>query len=356
MSPITPNPFLGIGLHGVGAVCAANCYAPQKLVRRWSWQTFWLAQAFWCWLAWPLIGAWLTIPDLRAVLAEAWAKHPDKFLLSFLFSIAYGVGGTAFNVSIRYIGFSLTYAIAVGLSAVLGTLIPPLVRGQLGAILSRPGASFVIAGVVIGILGIAFCGAAGRSKERDLQASKEGAGEFSMMTGLMLSLLAGVLSAVYGFAIEVMAPVIQIAEQHGAGHWKGNVAYITANTGAFLTAAIYSLYLAKRHSTFGEFTKLKEGKKGGSLISNYLFAIATGSLWYCQFFFYNLGHVRMGRFEFASWAIHMIMLVLFSNVTGLIFLEWKGVKVKTRWILASGVVTLIASVLALTFGTKMGGG
>ena len=30
--------------------------------------------------------------------------------------MAYGVGGTAFNISIRYIGFSLTYAIAVGLS------------------------------------------------------------------------------------------------------------------------------------------------------------------------------------------------------------------------------------------------
>ena len=35
--------------------------------------------------------------------------------------MAYGVGGTAFNISIRYIGFSLTYAIAVGLSALTKT-------------------------------------------------------------------------------------------------------------------------------------------------------------------------------------------------------------------------------------------
>ena len=27
---VTPNPFLGVGMHGVGAMFAANCYAPQK--------------------------------------------------------------------------------------------------------------------------------------------------------------------------------------------------------------------------------------------------------------------------------------------------------------------------------------
>ena len=50
----------------------------------------------------------------------------------------------------------------------------------------------------------------------------------------------------------------------------------------------------------------------------------TGTLWYGQFFFYNLGHVRMSNCEFTSWAIHMIMLVLFSNLVGVVFREWKG--------------------------------
>ena len=39
--------------------------------------------------------------------------------LAFTMGMAYGVGGTAFNLSIRHIGFALTYAIAVGLSAFL---------------------------------------------------------------------------------------------------------------------------------------------------------------------------------------------------------------------------------------------
>ena len=55
----------------------------------------------------------------------------------------------------------------------------------------------------------------------------------------------------------------------------------------------------------------------------------TGTLWYGQFFFYNLGHVRMGNYKFTSWAIHMIMLVLFSNLVAVLFREWKGCRGRT---------------------------
>ena len=117
----------GVFLHAVAALCAANCYAPQKYIKRWSWETFWMTQAAWCWLLWPIIGAVCTIPHLGQVLAES-PKLP--MLYCFLMGTAFGVGGTAFNVSIRYIGFSLTYAIAIGLSGVLGMFVTPLVDGN----------------------------------------------------------------------------------------------------------------------------------------------------------------------------------------------------------------------------------
>jgi L-rhamnose-H+ transport protein len=354
MTPLTANPLLGVTLHGVGALLSANCYAPQKGIRRWSWETFWMTQAAWCWFLWPIIGAVLTIPKLGTVLSEACRTCPDRLLWSFLFSLAYGVGGTAFNISIRYIGFSLTYAVAVGLSSVLGTLIPPLVRGQFGEILSRPGAGCVMGGVAAGTLGIAVCGAAGRLKEGDLRDQAAGPGEFSLVKGLLLSLLAGVLSAVYGFAIEVAQPVIDIAEQHGAGHWKGNVAYLTANTGAFLTALAYSLWLARRNRSLGELVRLADGPARASLAVNYGLAFLTGTLWYGQFFFYNLGHVRMGRYEFTSWAIHMIMLVLLSNLTAVLFREWKGSRDRTKFAIGLGLAALVEAVLLLTYGNYVG--
>lgn len=353
MISILPNPLLGTGLHGVGAMLAANCYAPQKLVRRWSWEIFWMVQAFWCWLLWPIIGAILTIPDLQNVLSEAIRVCPMAMVWSFLFSMAYGIGGITFNLSIRYIGFALTYAIAVGLSAVLGTVVPPLVRGQFDTILAKTGSGWVLSGVAIGAMGIAVCGLAGRLKERDLAAQASGASEFNLLKGLGLSLIAGVLSAVYGFALTVAEPVARIAESYGAGHWKGNVIYLTANTGAFVTSMVYCIFLVTRNRSFGEFVQLKDGPERAGLMRNYVFAILTGTLWYGQFFFYNLGHVRMGQYEFTSWAIHMIMLVLFSNLTGILLREWKGCSIRTRIVIVFGLLVLIVSVLSLTYGNYL---
>jgi L-rhamnose-H+ transport protein len=352
MSPIVPNPLLGVGLHSAGAFLAANCYSPQKYVRQWSWEIYWMTQAAWCWLLWPIIGALCTIPQLWQVLAEA---PKDRMMLSFLMGMAYGIGGTAFNVSIRHIGFSLTYSIAVGLSSILGTLAPPLVRGQLGDILARNGAGWVFSGIAAGAVGIALCGMAGRFKEGDLRLNAEGPGEFSLTKGLLLSLLAGVFSAVYGFALEVASPVADIAEQHGAGHWKGNVSYLFANTGAFVTALAYSLYLARKNKTLGELVQPGPGSRASTLPLNYLLAFLTGTLWYGQFFFYNLGHVRLGKdYAFSSWAIHMILLVLISNLVAVLFQEWKGCHVRTRIAIRLGLAVLCASVLLLTYGNYLG--
>ena len=157
--------IIGIFYHMVGASSATLCYTPQKGIKNWSWQTFWVAQALVCWLVLPFVIAWLTIPDLSAVLKEA---PSDAMIKSFLLGMAYGVGGTAFGYSIRHLGYSLTYAIAVGISCVLGTLLPPLVNGTLMGILQGQGSGYLFTGIFSGAIGIAFCGVAGRGKEKDL--------------------------------------------------------------------------------------------------------------------------------------------------------------------------------------------
>jgi L-rhamnose-H+ transport protein len=350
MDSITSNPLLGVALHAVGATFAATCYTPEKRVKGWSWQTYWMTQASFCWFLLPILGAALTIPQLVTVLREA---PKDAMALSFLLGAAYGIGGTAFGISIRYIGFSLTYAVAVGLSSVLGTLIPPMVKGTLLVTLSKPGAEWIILGIVAGTLGIAGAGWAGRLKECDL-STQHISGQFSLMKGLLLSLLAGVLSAVYGFALEAGEPIADVATAHGAGVWRGNVTYMFSNTGAFLTTSIYCLYLHLRNKTLGELVRLPAGRSEASMTLNWAMALATGLLWYGQFFFYNLGHVRMGHYKFTSWAIHMIMLVLISNLVGMLLREWRHCRGLTRRTIGVALAVLIAAVLLLTYGNYVG--
>lgn len=348
---VADNPLLGTLLHGFGAAAAALCYTPQQKLRGWSWQTYWLAQASICWLIAPVVGAWLTIPELGRVLSAA---PKQAMLITFLLGVVYGVGGTAFGLAIKHIGYSLTYAIAIGISCVLGTIAGPILSGTLGELMHKQGANWVLIGMMVGFAGTLLCGVAGRWKEVELLAGAGDSGTFSLSRGLALCLLAGVFSAIYGVAVnDTGRPIADTAARFGAGHWETNVVYIFSNTGAFCTTLVYTLWLGFRQKTLGEFRQPTVAASG-ALRMNYALALLTGCLWYSQFLFYGLGHVRMGEFKFSSWAIHMIMLILFSALAGVALREWHGRRIRTQSAIAVAIVVLVAAVLMLTYGNWLG--
>ncbi len=337
--------------HGVGASAAAVCYTPQRKVFGWHWHTWWLAQAAVCWLLMPIIVALVTIPHLSEVLSNSPASAMYK---SFFLGMTYGVGGTAFGLAIRYAGFSLTYAISVGISCVLGTLLPPWVAGTISEVFRQEGASFLAMGIVLGAIGIALCGWAGFVKEKNHPTLGQNLTGFSMTKGLPLCLVAGILSAMYGFAIDQGQPIADEAAKMGSGQFQTNAVYIFSNSGAFLTTLIYCSWLHFKNSSWKQHARLDVAKPGVSTGSNYLWASLTGVLWFGQFLFYGMGHIRMGTYKFSSWAIHMIMLVLFSSVVGIVLKEWKGSPAKAKRILTLALAFLLLAVVSLTYGNYLG--
>jgi L-rhamnose-H+ transport protein len=368
MPPLAASIFF----HAIGATAAACCYVPQKKVKGWSWQSYWLTQAAFCWLILPIVGAFLTVPDYWKVVQAA---PREAMLRTFLLGAAYGIGGTAFGVAIRYVGFSVTYATAIGISTVMGTAYAIAKGGttltdaaaNLHTFLAKPGADWVVAGIVIGVVGVVGCGLAGRWKECDqAQAGGTIASSRNLLIGLALCLLAGVLSAVYGISLTEGAPIAKLAESRAAGHtllgidaatFCSNAIYPFANAGAFLTTAIYCLFLHARHRTLGELVALPEGGEKARLPINWAMAILTGCLWYGQFFFYGFGHfyiLKVAGFEQTCWAIHMILLILLGTLIGVIFKEWKGCQRRTYAALGLALTLLIAGKLLLDYGNYLG--
>ena len=294
---------------------------------------------------------------------------------SFLLGAAYGIGGTAFGVAIRYVGFSVTYAMAIGVSTVVGTAYA-IAKGDTSILeagahiqtfLAKTGSAWVVSGVGIGVIGIVFCGMAGRWKERE-QSGADGqhTANRNSVIGLLLCLLAGVLSAVYGMALTEGAPIAKLAELKAAGHtvlgidaatFCNNAIYPFSNSGAFLTTALYCLYLHRKHRTLGEVVVMPEGAERASLRVNWAMAILTGCLWYGQFFFYGFGHffiMKVDGFEQTCWAVHMIMLILLGTLIGVAFKEWKGCGMRTRAALILAISLLIAGKLFLDYGNYLG--
>ncbi|MCP5534858.1 MAG: rhamnose:proton symporter [Akkermansiaceae bacterium] len=345
------NIFLGIALHAVGGIAAASCFVPQKGTSRWQFQNFWLLMCLAAWLIVPVIVASLTVPNLWGVIAGTEGK---VLLKVTLLGAVYGFGGMAFGVAIRHIGYSLTYAVAIGISAVLGTILPLLQTGTLLQTFSVPGGSMIVTAGFMALGGIVLCGIAGKMKESQLAGSEV---HFNAKLGLTLVVLAGVLSAVFGLSLAAGEPMDKLATAHGAGQFAAGAKYIFAMGGALITNLVWWGVVHTRCGTWKDYKRLDTARNtrgGGGLASHYLFALFAGLLWYGQFFFYGLGHTRMGNYGFISWGVHMAMLIFFSFIIGLILKEWKGLKSSTLAMLAAGLTVLLTSFALIVYGSYQG--
>ena len=63
-----------------------------------------------------------------------------------------------------------------------------------------------------------------------------------------------------------------------------------------------------------------------------------------------MGSSQMGVNDFASWTLHMVFIIVFSTLLGIITKEWNGTGKKTKLILASGLLVLVLSTVIIGWG------
>jgi len=176
---------------------------------------------------------------------------------------------------------------------------------------------------------------------------------FNMSVGLALTIVAGVLSGVFNISLEYGQPIADMAAENGAGNFEGNAKLIVSTSGCFVVNFIWFIVAGIRTKRLNEFFPGK-GLPVSLVLKNWIWSALAGTLWCFQFFFYGLGHVKMGNFQFVSWVLHMSMLIFFSYIVGLIMKEWRTVKTKTDVVLIIGLLTLILSFCIISYGSFIG--
>jgi L-rhamnose-H+ transport protein len=340
---------LGVVLHALGGFAAGSFYIPFKKVRNWAWESYWLVGGVFSWIVMPWVIAVATVPELMSVLSKAPA---GSIVWSYLFGLLWGIGGLTFGLSVRYLGMSLGYAIALGFCAVFGTIIPPIYQGIFGDLVTSASGLTMLGGVLVCIAGISVCGWAGISKEKELSAEKkkETIAEFNFVKGLWIAMFAGVMSACMAFAIAAGDPIAALAEECGtATLWRNTPVFIFILAGGFTTNFVWCVFLNLKNRTVKDY----RGAGDASLAGNYVFSALAGITWYLQFMFYGMGTTKMGKYDFSSWTIHMAFIIVFSNIWGLIFREWKGSSCKTHRIVFLGIIILIVSTFVVGLGNYL---
>jgi L-rhamnose-H+ transport protein len=382
------NPFLGVFLHWLGGLASGSFYVPYKGVKKWSWETYWLVGGMFSWVICPWAFAYFMTNDLFGVLGH---QSMSTLAWTYLFGLLWGLGGLTYGLTMRYLGLSLGTGVALGYCAAFGTLVPPIFKVLTPNFFVFAGSESIIevakttsgqvtlAGVVVCLLGIGIAALAGFTKESQMpeEQKKKSIKEFSFSKGIMVATFCGIMSACFAFALQAGKSINEASLAAGTNKiWTGLPTLPVLLLGGFTTNFIWCVYLNLKNRTGYQYLASEvreehahhggEGsgehgpgdvKAGGAVtdlripvLGNYLFSALAGTTWYFQFFFYTMGATQMGKYDFASWTLHMSSIIIFATIWGWIFHEWKGSSKKAHLLIGGGIATLVLATIIIGYG------
>jgi L-rhamnose-H+ transport protein len=216
-----------------------------------------------------------------------------------------------------------------------------------------------LAGVGVCLLGIGIAALAGLTKEREMpeEQKKKAIAEFSFSKGILVATFSGIMSACFAFALQAGKPIGEASLAAGTNKiWTGLPALTILLLGGFTTNCIWCVLLNFKNKTGHQYFAARDSTDSKTpLAGNYFFSALAGTCWYFQFFFYTMGATQMGKYDFASWTLHMASIIIFSTMWGWILHEWKGASKKAHGLIAAGIATLILSTIIIGWGTYLKG-
>jgi L-rhamnose-H+ transport protein len=346
--------LLGIFFHSIGGFASGSFYMPFKKVKEWAWESYWLIGGLFSWMIVPPLAAWLTVPGFGHIISTT---SFNILTITYVMGLIWGIGGLTYGLGVRYLGMSLGNSVILGFCSAFGALVPAIFYNivptdgkiSLTHMLSNPGGRLVLIGVVVCLTGIAICGKAGMMKEKELspEASKQSVKEFSLVKGLIIAVISGILSAFFNYGIEAGKPMAEAAVQAGFNPlFRNNVTFVVVLWGGLTTNFIWCMILNFRNKTFGDYVDKKT-----PLVNNYFFAALAGTTWFMQFFFYGMGESKLGNGA-SSWILHMSTIILTANMWGFYNKEWKGVSKKTFRTIVLGISLILFSVVIVGIGNS----
>ena len=294
------NVVFGITLIALGAFSAGSFAVPFGKIKDWQWESYWMVFSLGAYIFFPLLANFLFAPDFISIIRST---SFATIITVFLLGAVYGVGNLSFGLTLRYLGLSLGYALALGLMLAIGTLIPPLIDGRLGVMIRNSGGGLLIWGVIVASLGIALSAWAGILKDKYVSDIKkqESIGEFNLIKGILSAFLVGITGSAMSLGFEQGLPISEVAARMGVDSLFTMVpVLIVLFSGTFVTTIAWCGFLGYKNNSLRNYIKAESPKV---LRLNYVYGLLAGVLWFAQFIVYGMGKSKMGPFTFTSWGI-----------------------------------------------------
>ncbi|HXS12092.1 MAG TPA: L-rhamnose/proton symporter RhaT [Acidobacteriaceae bacterium] len=314
----------------------ASFAAPMRLSRRWAWENTWLVYAT---LALVLIPTALLMWSLPHPIAFYASLPPRLLLLPVLFGFGWGIAQVTFGLSIERTGMAMAFAIVIGLSSLLGSIIPLAVFHP-EDLLGRVGIALFASAVLLGV-GLVLFAQAGR--ERELLSASGSTAKRAFRVGILLCVFTGCFGSMINMGFVFGGNIAQKATAIGLSPEKATLAVWSVVLAAgFLPNLAFTLYLLSRKRTWDRFVQ--------SPVRETLLALAAAVLWLFGMLGYGVGATVMGKFgNSLGFAVCMATLLLWSSALGQMAGEWRAALPSTLRRMRIGLGFIILSVVILGF-------
>ena len=327
---------LGIGLIFVllGGVFQGSFALPMKRVPRWRWENTWLVYSLVAMIALPWLLVAATVHTPFAVLSLSSGAILARVAL---FGFGWGIGSTLFGLGIDRVGIGLGFAIILGVTASLGSLLPLLILSPQRLFTTQGHA--LLGGLILVLGGIVLCSAAGDRRERETAAAQRREGS-RFWLGLALCVASGIFSPMLNFSFVFGKDLQDLTLKSGARPaMASNLVWAVALGAGFLANAGYCVYLLRRNKTWGLL------RPTNAPPAYWLGCFVMGFLWFAGIVVYGIGAAGLGALGgVIGWPLFMAMIIITANIWGALTGEWKGSPWVTHAYSWSGIAMLLVAI------------
>lgn len=311
-----------------------------KKYQPFSWEAFWALFSIIGVLLMPHIWAFIGIGgDYFTYLAETPLPMLAGGALAGFF---WGISSIWYSRAIDYIGVSLVTGINLGLSNLLGSLVPMAI---LGTWPTPEVFTMIIAGQVVLMIGVVILSKAGFMKKDESgeaeNASDAKSGGKSLFTiGFIMALASGAGSAALNIGATASNTPVNLAVSAGVDSTVAPLLqWCVVMAGGFVANFFYALYKLIKNRTFSDYTKPGCGKAYGKVL-------LTSFVWYAALGVYAIATSLLGDLgPVVGWVMFNGLALIVANAWGFKDGEWTGFPKARNVALAGNAVIIVALVI-----------
>jgi len=301
----------------IAGVCQGSFGLGYKKYSPFSWAAFWGIYNILC-IAVSIGFTWITAPKLWSVVSEYGFTY---WIIPLLCGALWGLSAIGFSKGIDKIGMSMVYGISMGISTIVGSVMPMIIEKTFPV-----GNSAIMfgAGLVLTLAGVIIVTVAGVKRDGGTKASVSG-----IILAVLSGLGSGAMNVGFSHSESISDEFMHLGYSQAAvssGKW------LPVLVGGCIMGAIWCIgeLCVKR-----EWNTLTE--KGSIRRTGKLFGVSI--VWYAALLLYGLSSVVLGEMgNTAGWILFNALALIISVIWGLKTGEWKNSK---KGMLFTGCMVLI---------------